>query len=102
MNDADPSLYDYFLAWDLQEGRQPLLIEGHLLKVGQWEGAWALAQLHYDQLLKQEFKTKTRLHKGHPLCNLAIIARDIGSPALSRHYAMLSSAGRHLLEAQGT
>src|SRR5262249_23019703 len=38
-------------------------------------------------------KAKKRVHKGHPLCNLAIVARAIGSPTLTHHYAMLSSAG---------
>jgi hypothetical protein len=32
-------------------------------------------------------------HKGHPLCNLALIGQAIGSPSLTRHYALLSSAG---------
>jgi hypothetical protein len=92
---SEPLLYDYFVAWETRgsEGRQPWHIESRLLQVGQWEGAWALAQLHYDQFLKQEVRNKTRLHKGHPLANLAIVAREIGSPTLTRHYALLSSAG---------
>jgi hypothetical protein len=91
----EPELYDYFSAWNdhSEEARKPHNIAYSLVQNGQWEGAWALAQLHYDQVLKQEAKTKRRIHKGHPLCNLAIIGREIGSPALTRHFAMLSSAG---------
>jgi hypothetical protein len=91
----DPELFDYFAAWNdhKEDARKPHNVAYWLVKNGQWEGAWALAQLHYDQVLKQEAKTKKRLHKGHPLCNLAIIGREIGSPALTRHFAMLSSAG---------
>src|SRR5262249_2992231 len=95
MAHTDPFLYDYFVAWETRENelRQPWHIESRLLQVGQWEGAWALAQLHYDQFLKQEIKEKKRLHKGHPLCNLSLVGREIGSPALIRHFATLSSAG---------
>ena len=91
---SEPVLFNYFVEWDGRPVEQKLLAaERSLVSVGQWEGAWALAQLHYDQLLKQEGKAQSRLHKGHPLCNLAILARTIGSPALTRTYAMLSSAG---------
>jgi len=91
---TEPALFDYFMAWDTRNDQlTPLAVELSLASVGQWEGAWALAQLHYDQLLKQEVKTQSRLHKGHPLCNLAILAREMGSPALTRTYAMFSSAG---------
>jgi len=95
MNLPDPVLYDHFLAWDnrSENERRPLGVEFWLVQNGQWEAAWALAQLHYYQFLKQENRTKNRLHKGHPLCNLALVARAIGSPALTRHFAMLSSAG---------
>lgn len=95
MNVSDPVLYDYFEAWDKrsEDARNPLGVELWLVARGQWEGAWALAQLHYDQFLKQEAKTKNRLHKGHPLCNLAIVGREIGSPTLTRYYATLSSVG---------
>lgn len=81
----DPELFDYFAAWNdhKEDARKPLSVAYWLVNNGQWEGAWALAQLHYDQVLKQEAKTKKRLHKGHPLCNLAIIGREIGSPALN-------------------
>jgi hypothetical protein len=95
MNIRDPVLYDYLLAWDRrpEENRKPLGVELWLISNGQWEAAWALAQLHYDQLLKQEAKIRNRLSKGHPLCNLAIVGRQIGSPTLTRHYSILGSAG---------
>src|SRR5262249_25069945 len=82
-------------AWQArpEEERKPHNVARWLQQTGQWEGAWALSQLHYDQYLKQEVKTKDRLHKGDPLCNLAILARSIDSPTLIRHYALLSSAG---------
>lgn len=95
----EPVLFDYFVAWDNREGaRKPLAVELSLVGNGQWEGAWSLAQLHYDQFLKQEAKTKSRLGKGHPLCNLAIVGREIGSPALTRYHAALSSAGDVYME----
>src|SRR5262245_25313112 len=66
-----PLLFDYFQAWDQREaGGRPVDTELHLVfPSGQWEGAWALAQLQCDQQLKQEFKQKARLHKGHPFTN---------------------------------
>jgi hypothetical protein len=102
MEAADPLLYDYFVAWDKQaeDARKPLGVELWLVHNGQWEAAWALGQLHYDQFLKQEAKTKKRLGKGHPLCNIAIVGRQIGSPTLTRHHAMLSSAGDVYMEHQ--
>lgn len=102
MNAPDPVLYDYFTAWDKrsENERKPLNVELWLVHNGQWEGAWALAQLHYDQFLKQEAKIKNRLGKGHPLCNLALVGRAIGSPTLTRHYAMLSSTGDIYMEHQ--
>ena len=96
MKVGNPILFDYFAAWDqrAEDERKPFGIERLLgIDRGQWEGAWSLAQLHYDQQLKQEAKDKDRLHKGHPLCNLALVGRAIGSPSLLRHYALLSSAG---------
>src|ERR1700722_17562962 len=98
---SEPILYQKLIEWDEQFRLRPrrgpyvkvvnLALELHQL--GQWEGAWALGQLHYDQFIKEEARTKERLHKGHPACGLAILARQIGSPSLSRHYALLSSAG---------
>ena len=101
LESPEPFLYKTLVGWDKH---QELLDErGGVVNVlavclglwahGQWEGAWAVAQLYYDQLLKREAASGDRLHKGHPACGLAILAREIGSPALSRHYAMLSSAG---------
>lgn len=93
MQIAEPILFDYFEQWEQQGKQKPFDIEKSLVSSGQWEGAWALAQLHYDQLLKQEAKNGSRQHKGHPLCNLALVGQAIGSPSLTRHYALLSSAG---------
>jgi hypothetical protein len=95
MQIEDPILFDYFKQWDsrTEEECKPFGIGQLLVHRGQWEGAWALAQLHYDQLLKYEAKNRTRQHKGHPLCNLALVGQAIGSPSLTRHYALLSSAG---------
>jgi hypothetical protein len=100
MSATESLLYDYFLACDerKEEERKALGVELSLVHNGQWEAAWALAQLHYDQFLKHEAKTDKRLGKGHPLCNLAIVGRKIGSPTLTRHYAMLSSAGDVYME----
>jgi hypothetical protein len=90
-----PVLFDFFETWGNQTDAQrtPWGIEQALVQLGQWEGAWALAQLHYDQLLKQEAKDKDRHQKGVALCNLALLGQAIGSPSLTRHYAHLSSAG---------
>ena len=90
-----PVLFEYFRRWDdrVEEKDKPFGIEQFLLRVGQWEGAWALAQLHYDQFVKCEAKCGFRQHKGHPLCNLALIGQVIPSPSLTRHYALLSSVG---------
>ena len=85
MQTDDAILYDYFIEWDKrsENERKPLGIELHLLTVGQWEGAWSLAQLHHDQFLKHEAHKRERISKGHPLCNLAIVAREIDSPTLT-------------------
>jgi hypothetical protein len=95
MKENNAILFDYFETWEKQtiEERKPFGIEQLLVRRGQWEGAWALAQLHYDQRLKQEAKNGTCQHKGHPLCNLALVGQAIGSPSLMLHYALLSSAG---------
>ena len=79
-----PILFDYFAEWDTRQDkdRTPFAIEQALVRLGQWEGAWALAQLHRDQLLKMEAKEGVRLHKGHPLCNLALAGQAIGSSTL--------------------
>jgi hypothetical protein len=64
-----------------------------LLHRGQWESAWAVIQLHFDQTQKKEAVEGTRRHKGHPLCGLAILGQELGSHSLVRLYAQLSSAG---------
>jgi hypothetical protein len=95
-----PVLFDYFPAWDpaSQEAWKPFYVEQSLINHGQWESAWAFAQLHYDQHLKQEAKANKRLHKGAPLCSLALAGREIRSPSLLRHYACISSAGDIYIE----
>lgn len=101
MEDADPFMFQLLADWDERNLLKPrvgppvtiLDLGIHLVALGQWEGAWALGQLHYDQFRKEEVRTSQRRHKGHPACGLAIIARELGSPSLTRHYALLSSAG---------
>lgn len=85
-------LFDYFGQWD-REDHNPLDTALGLLRRGLWEGAWALAHLFYDQCQKKESASGQRIHKGHPACGLAIVGRDLDSPALARHFAGLSSAG---------
>jgi hypothetical protein len=68
----------------------------------QFESAWALCQLHYDQVLKEEARTGQRHESAHPTGELAFIARALRSPSLTRHYAMLSSVGEILLENRET
>lgn len=92
----EPILLEYFEAWEkrAEDEQKPFGIEQILaITRQQWEGAWSLAQLHYDQLLKAEARAKDRMHKGHPACNLALLGRAIRSRSLIRHYALLSSAG---------
>jgi hypothetical protein len=101
LQQPDPLLYEVLTGWHergelLDQDGKPVTVRdvASLLRAfGQWEGAWALRQLHYDQLVKQEVSAGSRNHKGEPACGLAIIARDIGSSSLCRHYASLSSAG---------
>lgn len=85
-------LFDYFERWNM-EAPKPLDTALALLQISLWEGAWALTNLFYDQYQKKESVTGQRIHKGDPACGLAIVGRDLGSPALARHYARLSSAG---------
>lgn len=89
----NPILFEYFTTWNCRPDIQPIHIMLALYERGQWEGAWALAQLHVDQVFKQEVKSGQRCHKGDPSCGLAILAREMGSDALVRHYGLLSSAG---------
>ncbi|MBX3449506.1 MAG: restriction endonuclease [Planctomycetaceae bacterium] len=101
MHNISPDLVEYFLEWDSrQDGPEPLKFDNRpleteirLVRIGQWEGAWALARLHHQVLLQREVEIKDRQHKGHPLCSLALVAREIGSPSLTRTFATLSSAG---------
>jgi len=95
MEDCGPVAYSELDGWDGREDPRAKThgLEQKLAWLGVWEGAWALAQLHYDQHLKTEAATGARVHKGHPLCNLALLGQALGSHALTRHYALLSSAG---------
>jgi len=100
LREPKPVLFDTLSEWDgartPKVQRAPITVfslANALRSRGQWEGAWLVAQLHYDQTLKQEAQTGTRHHKGHPACGLAILARELGSPQVARHYALLSSAG---------
>src|SRR5712691_7512494 len=50
-------LFEYFERWDQStDGKNLHGITQTLVHYGQWEGAWALAQLHYAQMLKYEAK----------------------------------------------
>ncbi len=106
----EPILYDTLIKWDEDdelkttggEAVKILSIARVLRSHGQLEGAWALAQLHYDQLLKNEAKVGSREHKGHPACGLAILAIEFGMPTVSRHFALLSSAGDMYWEHKNT
>ena len=62
---------------------------------GNGKARWALAQLHYDQILKHAAKEgKPLQNRGHHFStNIAIIAKGIGSPSLIRHYASLTCVG---------
>lgn len=103
MESDQPILFDYYADWDKRDSeralaenelaRNPLGISLRLLQRGQWEGAWAVIQLHFDQTQKKERVESARQHKGHPLCGMAILGQILGSHALVRHYAQLSSAG---------
>jgi hypothetical protein len=103
MDMKTPELYEYFERWDKsKDDRKPLVVELWLAHNGRWEAAWSLAQLHVDQIMKKEVTTKKRIsHKGHPLCNVALLGQKLGAPALVRHYAQLSSAGDYYRDGPG-
>lgn len=97
MESDQPILFDYYVDWDSRDSggaptdielpRNPFGTAMRLLHRGQWESAWALIQLHFDQTQKKEAVEGTRRHKGHPLCGLAILGQELGSHSLARHYA---------------
>jgi hypothetical protein len=92
---SDPVLFDYYTDWDTRGGTTPtpLTVAQSLMLSGQWEAAWDVGQLHFDQTQKKEAQDSQRRHKGHPLCGLSILGQVVGSNALVRHYARLSSVG---------
>jgi hypothetical protein len=101
LNALSPMLYKTLSDWD-GEGTlitvagqtvSVLDVSMMLLQRHQIEGAWAVAHVYYDQLLKKESTSGRRLAKGHPACGLALIAQAIKARSLCRHYALLSSAG---------
>lgn len=97
----EPLLRDLLSEWEDQPGKLKtadgkkvtlLNVSQVLLRVGQWEGAWAVGHLHYNQLLKQEAAARKRLHKGHPACGLAILRETLAHlrlPATSRSCRVL-------------
>jgi hypothetical protein len=95
MDSFAEELFDYFEAWDLSiDYNKPYVVEQVLAANGRWEAAWSIARLHADQVVKRELTTGKRVgHKGHPLCNVALMGRTIGASAVVRHFGQLSSAG---------
>src|SRR5262249_24743131 len=101
LNSSSPFLYKTLTDWDDKKTLKTvqgisvdiLNLSTTLLGLGQYEGAWAVAHVYYDQLLKKESTAGQRLAKGHPACGLALIAQAIKARSLCHHYALLSSAG---------
>lgn len=95
MDSVAEELFDYFEAWDQSiDYNKPYVVEQVLAANGRWEAAWSIARLHADQVVKRELTTGKRVgHKGHPLCNVALMGRTIGASAVVRHFGQLSSAG---------
>jgi len=94
MADPNPSLFDYYVDWDARTDRGKLEnVARYLVSIGMIEAAWNVSQLHLDQTQKKEAVSGARLHKGHPVCGLAILGQALQSNALRRHNAQLSSAG---------
>ncbi|MFL5243173.1 MAG: restriction endonuclease [Gemmataceae bacterium] len=80
--------------WDVRTDNGQLMnVARYLISIGMIEAAWNVAQLHSDQTQKKEAASGARLHKGHPVCGLAILGQALQSNALRRHNAQLSSAG---------
>jgi hypothetical protein len=87
-----PVLFDYYDKWHSTDCT-PLIVAIRLFERGVWEAAWNVAQLHFDQTQKKEAVDGVRRHKGDPVCGMAILGQVLGSNALVRHHARLSSAG---------
>jgi hypothetical protein len=95
-------LFDYFCDWhqlddpNIRAKSDPpglMDVSLALLRNGQWEASWCLLQLYFDQVQKHEREKSLRQNKGDSLCGLALAGQWLGSPAIERHYALLSSAG---------
>jgi hypothetical protein len=98
LNEADPVLFDYYDNWQKRgetEGvtSTPVGTAVRLKNSGLWEGAWAVIQLHSDQMQKKEASDGVRRNKGDAICGMAILGQVFQSHSLIRHYAQLSSAG---------
>lgn len=94
MAEPAPVLFDYYTDWDARTDNEQLLnVARYFASIGMIEAAWNMLQLHADQTQKKEAATEKRLHKGHPICGLAILGQVLQSNALVRHHAQLSSAG---------
>jgi len=91
--EPEPVLFDYYTDWHSRADRTPVLVAARLASLGMWEAAWNVVQLHFDQTQKKEAAIGARLHKGDPVCGMAILGQVLGSNALVRHNALLSSAG---------
>jgi hypothetical protein len=94
MAEPDPVLFDYYSDWDARTDNGQLMnVARYFVSIGMIEAAWNVAQLHLDQTQKKEAASGARLHKGHPVCGLAILGGVLQSNSLVRHHAQLSSAG---------
>ena len=91
--EPDPVLFDYYADWHSRADRAPVIVARLLVKLGMWEAAWNVAQLHFDQTQKKEAADGVRRHKGDPVCGMAILGQVLRSNGLVRHHALLSSAG---------
>lgn len=94
MAEPAPVLFDYYTDWDARTDNGHLMtVARYFVSIGMIEAAWNVLQLHLDQTQKKEAATGARLHKGQPVCGLAILGQELQSNALVRHHAQLSSAG---------
>src|SRR5437773_2669462 len=84
MENLNEELFGYFEDWERSaDQNKPFVVEQVLAANGRWEAAWSIAQLHLDQVIKRELATGARVAgKGHPLCNVALVGRQIGASAV--------------------
>jgi len=57
------------------------------------ESAWSLANLFYDQTLKESASRRKRLNLAHPAFGIAQLAQRLGHVAGQRHYSMIAQLG---------